>query len=538
MSIGIRISILALSLLLSASTLAATTCGPPLESWSAIEQDVWATLCRGDRSVAADDEVIPLNAGFLTDLFERANQNPTPLPAGILLEGYLVSQPLDWKGKGVSVSVVLDKMTFEMPVTLAYASFPRSLSFDGSIFNEALVMNGVQVGRYLNARGATLKSMDLRSARVDGSVYFTGIKLNGNLNLRRASITQSLAIDSPVHYTRPDNLNRSIPGYASGARIGGRLILDGADIGGLMDLRGSVFKSVVNIRRAKLGKSLLARSGATFMNDFILQAVEVGGIVDLTGSRFEGGVDLSNSTISEDLAIGKDVSTASWSASIPCTSWAGGTSIRLTNAQIYALRDSPCDEVSLSHWPSKTLLTGLRYSLLSGANQADASVVASRDADWLIRWLGLQREYSPDPYRQMADVLTTFGYLESARKVLIASKDREFAEAKNYLRKFTLGTQWLFIHYGYGFWRVAAWMLFFVALGGEVLRRSNQRPDLDTVVARMFYSFDRLIPVVKLSESHFQPELTGGTRHYFFVHTIAGFVLAAYLIAGLTGVGS
>ena len=153
----------------------------------------------------------------------------------------------------------------------------------------------------------------------------------------------------------------------------------------------------------------------------------------------------------------------------------------------------------------------------------------------MIDWLELQTDYSPDAYVQMASVLSTFGYFESARRVRIASKNRELATSSDNLRKFNLGTQWLFIEYGYGYWRVAMWMLIFCAIGVRVLRKANHPPGA-SVVARWFYSFDRLIPVVKLSESHFKPELTGGAKYYFFIHTLAGFILASYLVAGLTGI--
>ena len=49
------------------------------------------------------------------------------------------------------------------------------------------------------------------------------------------------------------------------------------------------------------------------------------------------------------------------------------------------------------------------------------------------------------------------------------------------------------------------------------------------------YSLDMLIPVVRLREYHHKVELHGWARYYFYVHILAGYVLASFLIAGLAG---
>ena len=49
------------------------------------------------------------------------------------------------------------------------------------------------------------------------------------------------------------------------------------------------------------------------------------------------------------------------------------------------------------------------------------------------------------------------------------------------------------------------------------------------------YSFDMLLPVIRLREEHYKIDLVGGTRYYFYFHRIMGWVLASFLIAGLSG---
>ena len=52
---------------------------------------------------------------------------------------------------------------------------------------------------------------------------------------------------------------------------------------------------------------------------------------------------------------------------------------------------------------------------------------------------------------------------------------------------------------------------------------------------RFFYSLDLLLPVVRLREQHYDIDLQGRVRYYFYVHQIMGYVLASFLIAGLSG---
>ena len=79
------------------------------------------------------------------------------------------------------------------------------------------------------------------------------------------------------------------------------------------------------------------------------------------------------------------------------------------------------------------------------------------------------------------------------------------------------------------------WVLFLTISGVLVLKSANL-PVGGSTVDRIFYSLDRLVPIVTLSESHSGEEgLTDLQRYYFYIHRLIGFVLASYLVAGLSG---
>jgi hypothetical protein len=92
----------------------------------------------------------------------------------------------------------------------------------------------------------------------------------------------------------------------------------------------------------------------------------------------------------------------------------------------------------------------------------------------------------------------------------------------------------IFIGYGYRMYYAIGWVLGFIALGALVLRLSKEGPR-NKMPYGFAYSFDMLLPLIKLREQHYSMELRGWPRYYFYVHKIMGYVLASFLIAGLSG---
>ena len=527
----IRLFWLIILVLVTNNSFAAQFCEKRDKRWSEQENRVLHLLCNGKQARAADKDEPILSAKFLRELLEQSATEPVFAKQGIKIYGAKVKESLDWSGLVVNVPLALDRVLFEEKVSLSYASFPSSLSFDESEFKKPLRMNGTTIGRYFMARGCTMNSLDLRGAYIKGPAYLSGTNISGKLDMHRVKIDRSLTLDSPVKYKDSNKRRSGVPGEDKIGIFQSRVILEGAAIGDLLDLRGSQFDKPVNMRRVSVGKSLLARSNATFKDVLILQGATVFGLVDLSGSYFKHGVDLSNAKISEDLVIGMDDK-----GQKACSKWGDNAWLRLTNAHVFTLRDKLCSTTSdLKHWPNNISLTGFRYDLLSGADQEDAAVFAGRDSKWLIAWLELQQQYSPEPYKQLANVLKSNGYVDTSQKVLIESKYREMRTTNNYFQKINLALQWVFIGFGYGYWRVAAWMLVATLMGAGLLHFVD-KPLSANFLSRIFYSLDRLMPVVGLSNTHFEPELPVPVCYYFFVHRLFGFVLTSYLVAGITGI--
>ena len=143
------------------------------------------------------------------------------------------------------------------------------------------------------------------------------------------------------------------------------------------------------------------------------------------------------------------------------------------------------------------------------------------------------------PYHHLSSVLRKFGHHNIADDILYGSRAREREESSLFSPKWLgLWILQLTIGYGYGRWNFLAlfWATAFVIAGYIVLQARVNRNKKDTEEdLGIWYSIDILLPIVRLRERHYERELDGWARWYFFAHRIIGYVLTLFVIAGLTG---
>jgi hypothetical protein len=130
-------------------------------------------------------------------------------------------------------------------------------------------------------------------------------------------------------------------------------------------------------------------------------------------------------------------------------------------------------------------------------------------------------------------VLHNAGDIGGGAEIRYESRIRE-KEASKYLAwLWLLILDWT-IGYGYHIERALLWVVGFVLLGWGVLFAAKQQ-DRHGMHIGFTYSLDLLLPLVKLRDRHYKIELDPWPRRYFYLHKIAGYVLAAFLGAGLSG---
>ena len=374
-------------------------------------------------------------------------------------------------------SLNLSESTITGELMMKYANIQRSV-FAENVRSGVVELRGAHVGKNIDMNGMTFKDIEMDTLRVDGSLLLVGVTipdlglLTGRVNLRNARIDGQLTLR-----------NATIPS---------QFICYGTTIGKDVFLTDGKFRNV-NCESVRIGQSLILE-GATFDEE-----------VDFTRAQIDGGISFSyeNSSVK----------------------WGKSAKLMLANARadtIPSLSDS---------WPPKLEVTGLTYrNLLDGNSNGHRLEPIPKLAE---SWFQKQATYSPQTYEQLALAFQNQGQKEAATDIRYSSVERERVESDgpNYfwltMLKYSVG-------YGYYPERAIAFVLVFIIFGTIVLRVSGAGKKQGLPYG-IFYSFDMLIPLIKLREAHYKIDLDGWPRYYFYFHKIAGFVLASFLVAGISG---
>jgi hypothetical protein len=246
-------------------------------------------------------------------------------------------------------------------------------------------------------------------------------------------------------------------------------------------------------------------SGASFAK-IDLRSTKIKGLADLGGATFSEDVDLSEAEIDGSLKLDSESGAAKW---------LGSATLILRGARIGAIS-------RLSDgWPRKLDIDRFTYR---GVETLDS---ISKD------WLRKTATFSKQPYEQLAVVLQSQGNADDATAIRFAGRDREREESTGW-RWLWLTTLDYLIGYGYYPARAIGWALGLLVLGVCVFWISGQGRS-NGMPYGLAYSFDLLLPIIKLREMHYEIDLQGWPRYYFYAHKIAGYLLASFLIAGLSG---
>lgn len=122
-----------------------------------------------------------------------------------------------------------------------------------------------------------------------------------------------------------------------------------------------------------------------------------------------------------------------------------------------------------------------------------------------------------------------------ANEILYAGQERRRSEAK--------GIKWLgltllswTVGYGHGYriFYSVGWLLGFIVIGAIVVRRDSAGQTKGMLWC-LFYSFDMILPLVRLEKRNYEINLDNLARRYFYVHILIGYLLASFVLAGLSG---
>jgi uncharacterized protein YjbI with pentapeptide repeats len=201
------------------------------------------------------------------------------------------------------------------------------------------------------------------------------------------------------------------------------------------------------------------------------------------------------------------------------------------------------------------------------------------DRNAVEQWLG-STQYSPAEYQLIYDLLVTNGQSSDAKK--IGYKGKIMETRLDFVRHswpafFTMLLSRWTIGYGYCSYLAILWAIFFCVIGAVLFSRANPksirvnegiidcvdrsgwrkyifgphrfrvikytdslrytgkyRQDYG-VVNPFGYSFDALLPIIRLRELHYQIELGGWRHYYFYLQRIVGWILGIFVLAAFSG---
>jgi hypothetical protein len=461
-----------------------------LDDWTPQEYWVWANVCEG---YIADFNKAKEYGGML-DPTKPDNWPETRILRQAFLETILLYEP--WRGMVPRQGVRIFGAWFKEPLDLSDAEIKHGLGLYCSRFEERVILLWLRAARSLSLEGSVFK----------GSLNMSGIRVEDALFLRHAHFTDV-------------NLRA--------AHIGAQLSLIGAIVTGKLTMESLEVKGPLLMRKAKI-----AEGDATKSAD--LAFVDIGSTLDLSGATLPS-LDLAGSHIGGALRLAQKPLV---------TKWQSEATIILRSVTAGSVQDAH------NAWPNRVELDGFTYGRLSGFTvDKTREVMSPRDSEWFIRWLAKQTDYSSQPYEYLAKILREEGRQDAAKEILHAGKERERSIAcrsKNpkepdacdlsELPWLWLSILKVFIGYGHYPFKSACWAIGATILGVFVLRASRQNQKHKMKYWGLAYSIDMLLPIIELRKYHSDKiDLEGWVRVYFYCHQIFGYVLALFLVAGLTG---
>jgi hypothetical protein len=490
---------------------------------------------------------------FLLDVLALPDFTDAMPFSGLRIVGAWFPAPLDLSNIVFAHQISLQHCQFNDRLSFRTVRLESNLSLEHSTCKGEVDLIGAQIGGYLDVDGATFKRcLDMNGLTVGRSLFLRAT-FEGNVDLTGARIEMQLGADTAI-FKRQLTMN--------GLKVGQHLFLRGGGIDTSDGDRRATFKGNIDLRTAR-----------------------VDGDLDLSNATFRGGVDVSAAVIMGELRLG--------SSHRRRACWEGPTaSLVLRNTSVAAVQDridKGQDGKIRDAWPKQLQLEGFAYRRLGGLGGKGESEMIDRPASWYVAWLERDQSFSPQPYRQLANVFREAGADEQANAILYALRERERAEAwrrgtwtwrrrwrwwrrgtgrwkwqrhgtQRWRRRDTWRSWWRWlgltllkwvIGYGIGagYFRALGWAVLFTLIGTLVLRFGGTPPwftpgwveqpeGLEGFRWCAWASLDEILPLVELNKAHAEfvdKKLDGWRQDYFYGHRIIGYLLGSFVVAGLAG---
>jgi hypothetical protein len=537
----------------------ATSAVPPAEDWTPQEKFVWERVAAGEIADfnTADgyggnlDPKMPegwpdnrvLRSAFLETILLKDPYRRNLTRHGVIIIGARFTQAIELEGAELGHRLGLPYGLIEKGANLRRLKSKYLIVLSGSKVVGSFETDGLDLDTSLFMRDGEFDEMDFVAAHVGGQLSLSGSKVTGKLSMGSLRVDDNLDMEK-AEFAEVDLTGANIGGQLDlgGSKVTGKVNMNsvhveqnlvmsrkaefadieliGAHIGKYLDLIDSKFNGTLNCDSVDVGGAVLLSRGAAFLGPINLIFAKIGQNLELAGGTFGNQVDMTGARIGGEFRLGS-------ARHLPAI-WQAGAALILRNASVDTIQDLS------DAWPPRLDLNDFNYRSLGGIHATQQDPMLDRPLEWFEAWLRRQERYAAQPYERLAICLKNNGKSEMATAIRYAGSERERKESSGWWRYIWLTIFKYTVGYGYQPWRALVWAAALVLLGAAVLHISGEglRNNMPYGLA---YSFDMLLPIVKLREWHYKVDLMGWARYYFYGHKIMGYLLASFLIAGLSG---
>jgi len=449
---------------------------------------------------------------------------------------------------GVSVDGVLD---------LSNNILRSSLILQRCIFLNDVILDQFRTDHNLNLIDSEFrKPISAQAMNVRGSVYFgraisdyaapvEGYVKIASLDMSRSIIGGEIKIHNvylehnAIFYgVRVNHVFSLLDSIVYGADLYGSSV-------GHLELAGVNFK----YNRAKSDpekEPVLDASAMNIEQDVYLNRSKASGEIKFSGAHIKGTIefqgltifgsrphlDLSNTIVEGELKLGRSETTEK------NMNWDAKSFVRLDNAKVGSI------QAPFSDWPGKLMLNGIELKAFKKYDyQSNPVVVNLEDVlSWLDR--GVYRDYNlapanfdPSSFATVAEIFRVHGHEDYANQIAFRSKVIETEQAfssGDFGSWAWLSMMYYLIGYGYYPWFSVFWVAGLTIIGAIIFSSTHECKNSD--MSGLGYSFDMLLPVIKLREKHYGTDIEErAQRYYFYFHKIMGWVIGGFLAASLSG---
>jgi hypothetical protein len=465
-------------------------------------------------------------------------------------DGFAATGEVNLIGARIGSNLECDSGTFSNPDGIALNG--DGVNVAGSMFcrhgfaaTGEVNLLGARIGGNLECDGATFgnpRGIAFNADRISiqGSVFCRhGFAAEGEVRLIAAHVGSNLECDRAT-ISNPGGTalqadSMVIAGSMfcrNGFAATGDVTLIGTRIGGNLECDGSTFTNPE-------GKAIYADSLTVEGSVFLRQGFAATGEVNLLGARIGASLDCVDGSFANPDGMALTMYRAGVGSAVWFRPASVAGAVQLSFARVGAWYDSA------RTWPR----AGTLY--LNGFTYAAIDAYPAISVRQRLTWLRKDPDgFLPQPYEQLATVYRAEGSDQHARQVQISAQwhRRILVKGVRDLVLWPLRVFWsvllaLTIGYGYRPWRIlvpigalyafGCWWFKRAADQHTIVPAKDLNPEVHFNAAR--YTADLLIPGASLGErAHFLA--TGATAWWTAGYTLAGWALAAMLIAGLTGV--